>query len=120
MSNELKRVQERLWKKSESVELAAEKIELGAIDDLDAKYKAAAGKVPSIKNGIESLASDLKSVVTELQNLQEDFKKLDEMAKFLGADSVQQRASTMVKTTGNLASAWGKIAISIQSQAKNI
>lgn len=34
MSNELKRVQERLWKKSESVELSAEKVELALADDV--------------------------------------------------------------------------------------
>ena len=102
------------------VKLSSEEVQLGAIDDLNSKYKLIASKAPKIKAQILKLASELDGVADELDDLQSDYKRLEGMAKELGADGVESTAKTMFKTTGNLSSGWGKAAIGINSAAKKI
>jgi len=115
--NTLNKVYSKLNKKTE---LATHKVDLGAIDDLDDKYKKIASKAPKIKQQILKNSNELSAVSNDLDNLQSDFKKLEGMAKELGADNIEKRARTMFNTVGNLSSAWGKAAIQIESSAKNI
>jgi DNA repair ATPase RecN len=102
------------------VELAKHEVELGAIDDLQSKYKTIASKAPKIKEVLLNKTTELRTVVKELNDLQSDAQKLVEMAKFLGADSVQQTASQLFKVTGDLASSFGSAAISIEQSVKKI
>ena len=104
---------------SKKVELGMN-VELGAIDDLQNNYKTIASKAPKIKEVLLSKTSELRVVVKELNDLQSDAQKLVEMAKFLGADSVQQTAQQLFKVTGDLASAFGSAAISIEQSVKKI
>jgi DNA repair exonuclease SbcCD ATPase subunit len=109
------------WEKFERmVNLKSDKVELGAIDDLSDKYKQIAGRVAPLKAQIEKGASELRQIVKELNNLQDDAKKLEEMAKFLGADSVMAQAKQLFQTSGNLSGSWGSAASKIESAAKGI
>lgn len=116
-------IQERIYSKLNSinkVELETHKIELGAIDDLDGRYKKIASKAPKIKQQILKLSSELSSVSDELDNLQDNYKKLEGMAKELGADNIEKRAKKMFQVVGNLSGSWGSSAIKIESAAKDI
>ena len=110
----------QLASEKEKLAFKTEKVELGAIDDLDNKYKKIAAKAPKIKQQILKLANSLGEVSNELDDLQDDFKKLEGMAKELGADNIEKRAKQMFMVVGNLSGAWGKVAISIESEAKKI
>ena len=115
--------QERIYSKLNSinkVELKSEKIELGAIDDLDGRYKKIASEAPKIKNKILKLANELEAVSNNLDKLQDNYKKLEGMAKELGADNIEKRAKMMFKVVGNLSGSWGSSAIKIESAAKDI
>ncbi len=116
--NTLKTVFGKLFK--EETQLASHEVELGAIDDLQNKYKAIASKAPKIKELLLSNATELRKVVKELNDLHSDSQKLVEMAKFLGADSVEKTAAQLFETTGNLASSWGSLAINIEQSVKKI
>jgi hypothetical protein len=105
---------------AEKVELAKHEVELGAIDDLQDKYKMIASKAPKIKEALLGNAVELRKVVKELNDLQADAQKLEEMAKFLGAESVQKTATQLFQTTGNLSNAWGSLAINIEQSVKKI
>ena len=109
-----------IMKKLSAIELESHDVNLGAIDDLSAKYKQIAGKVAPLKVQIEKGASELRQVVKELNDLQDDAKKLEEMAKFLGADSVMAQAKQLFQTSGNLSSSWGSAASKIEASAKTI
>ena len=115
--NTLKTIYDKLGDKTE---LAKHEINLGAIDDLQSKYKTIASKAPKIKEALLSKAVELRAVVKELNDLQDDAKKLEEMAKFLGADSVQKTANQLFQVTGNLSKEWGVSAIKIEESIKKI
>jgi len=106
--------------KTEKIELAKYKVELGAIDDLQDKFKTIAARAPKLKDQIVKLALELKSVSTELSKLSSDFVKLQGMAKELGADSVELTAKTLVDTTKTFSNEWGKAADNISNAAKTI
>ena len=111
---------ERVYEALNKVELKSEKIELGAIDDLDGRYKKIASEAPKIKNKILKLSSELSSVSNELDNLQENYQKLEGMAKELGANNIEKRAKKMFQVVGNLSGSWGSSAIKIETAAKDI
>jgi chromosome segregation ATPase len=116
--NTRKTVYNKLFK--EETQLAKHEVELGAIDDLQNKFKAIAAKAPKLKDQIISLSNQLSGVSDELGKLQSDFKKLELMAKELGADSVEQTAKTLFDITGRFSSDWGKAASNINNAAKTI
>ena len=104
----------------EKQELSAEKVELGAIDDLRDKYAKTASKAVPLKRIIQKAASDLMEVSDELDKIQADAKKLEGMAKELGADNIVKSAQQLASAAGNLSSAWGKSSLGISSSAKEI
>jgi len=107
-------------KYGKNVELKSEVIELGAIDDLQNKFKVIAAKAPKLKDQIVKLANKLSGVANDLGKLKSDFVKLQAMAKELGADSVENTAKILAETTGNFSSDWGKAATNISNAAKTI
>tara|TARA_R110001592_G_scaffold100715_1_gene285635 strand:- start:433 stop:795 length:363 start_codon:yes stop_codon:yes gene_type:complete len=104
----------------EKTELSIEKVELGAIDDLRNDYKRIATKAVPLKRIIEKAANELEEVSNDLDKVQSNAKKLEGMAKELGADNIVKSAQDLFKSSGNLSSSWGKSAIKISSEAKNI
>jgi hypothetical protein len=100
--------------------LSKNKIELGAIDDLRDEYKRIASKAVPLKRIIEKAANDLEEVCNGLDKVQSNTKKLEGMAKELGADYLVKEAQNLFQSSGNLSSTWGKSAIKISSEAKNI
>jgi uncharacterized coiled-coil DUF342 family protein len=115
VNNVLKRVY-----KNDSVKLESQTIELGAIDDLQIKFKTIASKAPKIKDNIIKLANELDGISSEIGKLTADFKKLEQMAKELGADSVQNTAKSLVDITSKFSSDWGKASSNISVAAKTI
>jgi DNA repair ATPase RecN len=115
--NTLQNVYDRL---SDKTELAKHEVNLGAIDDLQNKFKTIAAKAPKLKDQIINLSSQLSGVSTDLGKLQADFKKLELMAKELGAPSVEQTAKTLFEVTGRFSSDWGKASNNISNAAKTI
>ena len=99
---------------------STEKVELGAIDDLRDDYKRIAAKAVPLKKIIEKAANDLEEVSKGLDNVQSNAKKIEGMAKELGADNIVKSAQDLFQSSGNLSSAWGKSAIKISTEAKNI
>jgi uncharacterized coiled-coil DUF342 family protein len=95
----MKTTLEKVFEALNKVELKSEKIELGAIDDLDGRYKKIASEAPKIKNKILKLSSELSSVSNELDNLQENYQKLEGMAKELGANNIEKRAKKNVSSS---------------------
>jgi cell division septum initiation protein DivIVA len=106
--------------KEQSVELSEVSVELGAIDDLQNKFKVIAAKAPKLKDQIVNLANELSGVASDLSKLQSDFVKLQGMAKELGADSVENTAKILADTTKTFSSDWGKAAANISNAAKTI
>lgn len=115
-----KSVLEKLAKFENNVKLAEVTVELGAIDDLQDKFKVIAAKAPKLKDQIINLANELSSVASDLGKLQSDFVKLQGMAKELGADSVENTAKILAGTTKTFSSEWGKAASNIANAAKTI
>ena len=115
--NTLQNVYDKL---ADKTELAKHEVNLGAIDDLQNKFKTISAKAPKLKDQIINLSSQLSGVSTELGKLQGDFKKLELMAKELGAPSVEQTAKTLFEITGKFSSDWGKASNNISTAAKTI
>lgn len=69
MSNELKRVQERLWKKSEPVELSAEKVELRSLKELQEANK-------NVLSTIEKMDKSWKKYQDYLTNADKPFNEM--------------------------------------------
>jgi hypothetical protein len=105
---------------NEVTELASHEVQLGAIDDLQVKYKNIAAKAPKIKDQVIRLSNELAVVSSELKNLSTDFKKLQAMAKELGAMDVEKTAITLAQLTATFSSDWGKAATNISTSAKTI
>lgn len=72
MSNELKRVQERLWKKPEPVELSAERVELGVTD-----------QVASLLKQVQKTLADYNKADAKIQALT---KQLNDLYKPINAN----------------------------------
>jgi len=106
--------------KEDKTELATQKIELGAIDDLISDYKAIAAKAVPLKGVIQKAANNLSKISDDLDKVQSNAKKLEGMAKELGAPNIVKSAQDLFKTAGNLSSSWGKSALKIETAAKEI
>lgn len=94
MSNELKRVQERLWKKPEPVELSAEKVELALIDDLQKAMQTASKESSAAVGGLSKVSSALDEVFTSYRNaaiyakqVTDMYSELEAKTKELGLDT---------------------------------
>ena len=116
------RTQRRVFEKlseTTKVELASERIELGAVDDLIKKYKKIAANAPKIKNIILKEANNLAAVATSLGTIKAQFEKIEKTAKELGVDLPNE-----IKSVGNvsqsLSKEWGKAANNISNSAKEI
>ena len=96
------------------------KVELGAIDDLNAKYKSIAAKGVPIKKIIADAANDLKRISNDLLDVSRDAKKLQEMAKELGADNIVESAKTLDGAASFISKAWGKASDMAERSAKEI
>jgi small-conductance mechanosensitive channel len=116
----INQVLSKIAKINEPTELASHQVELGAIDDLQVKYKNIASKAPKIKDQVIRLSNELAGVSSELKNLSADFKKLQGMAKELGAMDVEKTAITLAQLTATFSSDWGKAATNISAAAKTI
>jgi uncharacterized coiled-coil DUF342 family protein len=115
--NTLQNVYDKL---ADKTELAKHEVELGAIDNLQNKFKTIAAKAPKLKDQIINLSNQLSGVSTELGKIQADLKKLELMAKELGASSVEKRAKTLFEITGTFSSNYGKVSRNILAAAKTI
>ena len=110
----------RVLKHLNKEELASQKVELGAIDDLRDDYKKTASKAVPLKRIIQNASSDLMKVSDDLDRIQSNAIKLEGMAKELGADNIVKAAQQLNSSSGSLSSAWGKSALKISSAAKEI
>lgn len=110
----------KLYTQDAKQELSAEKVELGAIDDLRDDYKSIASKAVPLKRIIEKAANDLAKISDDLDKIQSNAKKLEAMAKELGAPNIVKGAQDLFSAAGNLSSSWGKSAIKIETAAKEI
>jgi DNA repair ATPase RecN len=106
--------------KLEKTELSEVKVDLGAIDDLTAKYQKIASGVVPIKQSVLSEIKKLQTISNDLIPISEDAKKLIEMASFLGADSVAQSAKALMTVSQNLSKSWTKSAASLEQAVKTI
>jgi uncharacterized coiled-coil DUF342 family protein len=96
------------------------KVELGAFDDLNAKYKSIASKALPIKKIIADAANDLKKVSNDLLDVSRDAKRLQEMAKELGADNIVELAKAQEAAAASLSKGWGKASDIAERAAKEI
>ena len=101
-------------------ELSAQKVELGAIDDLRDDYAKIASKSVPLKRIIQNASNDLMKVSDDLDRIKSNAKKLEGMAKELGADNIVTAARQLYSASSDLSSAWGKSALKISSAAKEI
>lgn len=104
----------------ESTELSEEvKVELSALDDLNAKYKSIAANAPKIKNAVVKEANNLAAVATSLGTIKGQFEKIERTAKELGME-IPSAYRSMAEVAESLAKEWGKSATSIANAAKEI
>ena len=104
----------------ESTELSEEfKVELSALDDLNAKYKKIAANAPKIKNVVQKEANNLAAVATSLGTIKGQFEKIEQSAKELGME-IPSAYSSMAEVAESLAKEWGKAATKIATAAKEI
>jgi histone H3/H4 len=115
-----KKVMSKIVSIEKPTELSAEKVELGAIDDLRDDYAKIASKAVPLKRIIQKAADDLMKVSDDLDRIQSNAKKLQEMAKELGADNIVKSAQQLASSAKSLSSAWGKAALGVNSSAKEI
>lgn len=93
MSNELKRVQERLFKKPETVELSAEKVELGLAAEIQKDYEKYSKQVINGNSKADAVvtaakaASDLyKQALSDYAVIQKQLDYVSKQAGDLGVD----------------------------------
>ena len=104
----------------ESTELSEEfKVELSALDDLNAKYKKIAANAPKIKNVVQKEANNLAAVATSLGTIKGQFEKIEQSAKELGME-IPSAYRSMAEVAESLAKEWGKAATKIATAAKEI
>ena len=115
--------QKRVFKKlaqAEKTELATQKVELGAIDDLRDNYQSAASKAVPLKRIIQKASNDLLKISDDLDKVQSDAKKLEQMAKELGAPNIVKSSQSLSSSAKSLSNSWGKSALKISAAAKEI
>tara|TARA_B100002019_G_C20791573_1_gene366870 strand:- start:106 stop:474 length:369 start_codon:yes stop_codon:yes gene_type:complete len=117
--NALKHIKEPI-KELQKTDLATQKVELGAIDDLRDDYAKIASKAVPLKRIIQNASNDLMKVSDDLDRIKSNAKKLEGMAKELGADNIVTAARQLYSASSDLSSAWGKSALKISSAAKEI
>ena len=114
---------EKIWAElsaKQATELSEEfKVELSALDDLNAKYKKIAANAPKIKNVIQKEANNLAAVATSLGTIKGQFEKIEQSAKELGME-IPSAYSSMAEVAESLAKEWGKAATKIATAAKEI
>lgn len=104
----------------ESTELSEEfKVELSALDDLNAKYKKIAANAPKIKNVVQKEANNLAAVATSLGTIKGQFEKIEQSAKELGME-IPSAYRSMAEVAESLSKEWGKAATKIATAAKEI
>lgn len=104
----------------ESTELSEEfKVDLSALDDLNAKYKKIAANAPKIKNVVQKEANNLAAVATSLGTIKGQFEKIEQSAKELGME-IPSAYRSMAEVAESLAKEWGKAATKIATAAKEI
>ena len=104
----------------EPTELSEEfKVELSALDDLNAKYKKIAANAPKIKNVVQKEANNLAAVATSLGTIKAQFEKIEQSAKELGME-IPSAYRSMAEVAESLAKEWGKAATKIATAAKEI
>jgi len=101
-------------------ELKSERIELGAIDDLDDRIKKLSSSVMPLKNRAIEISKEISEITKKLLDASQDAKKLKGMAKELGADSVQKQAELFEKISAGRSKDWSKAADKISNGAKSI
>ena len=118
MYNEyLEKLENLKGKELKNTELKAEKIELGAIDDLTDNYNKLLSKVlPHMKKAYQE-ANEISKISTNLLDLSQNAEKLVKMAKELGADSVQKTAEKLAKNALTKFKYYSKIAEGISKAA---
>ncbi len=104
---------------TQKVELEEHKIELSALDDLNAKYKKIAANAPKIKNVVQKEANNLAAVATSLGTIKGQFEKIEQSAKELGME-IPSAYRSMAEVAESLAKEWGKAATKIATAAKEI
>ena len=104
----------------EPTELSEEfKVDLSALDDLNAKYKKIAANAPKIKNVVQKEANNLAAVATSLGTIKAQFEKIEQSAKELGME-IPSAYRSMAEVAESLAKEWGKAATKIATAAKEI
>lgn len=104
---------------SQKVELEEHKVELSALDDLNAKYKKIAANAPKIKNAVLKEANNLAAVATSLGTIKGQFEKIEQSAKELGME-IPSAYRSMAEVAESLAKEWGKAATKIATASKEI
>lgn len=99
-------------------ELKAEKVQLGAIDDLLKKTKQISGKGADAFKKAKDAADDLSKVVTTLYKYEDEAMKLEEMAKELGADSAIKEVQSIWSIINTRAKDWDKAERTIRQGTK--
>jgi predicted nucleic acid-binding Zn-ribbon protein len=99
--------------------LASEKVELGAIDEIDAQIKKTVGELNGIRNLMRQAEKAAAENLKKVDNLQSDFNKIESMVKLLGLDMPKEVEKNfkiandlrvaLKKAIGNLGSAIASI-----------
>ena len=101
-------------------ELKAEKIELGAIDDLEKAYDKAGKKAVPLKNQAIKIGNELIGVNIELLDVATKASKILKQAKELGIKQVVARINTIAENAKDLAKDYNKYGSEILNSGKKI
>jgi uncharacterized coiled-coil DUF342 family protein len=96
------------------------KVELGKIDDVKKDRDSAASKVVSLKSKINADAMDMRKAVNDLVSSRDEMKRLYAISKELGADDATKNLDSLIGSTSELISSWGKATDNIISAIKLI
>ncbi|MGB0861288.1 MAG: hypothetical protein ACPGXZ_00140 [Saprospiraceae bacterium] len=103
----------------DKTELAKHEVNLGAIDELQDKYKKIAANAPKIKAAIFKEASNLAAIAMSLGTIKSQFEKIEKTAKDLGVE-LPSSVKALGSASESLAKNWGKIATKIAADSKEI
>jgi hypothetical protein len=104
----------------EKTELKAEKIELGAIDDLEKAYNKAGNKAVPLKNQAIKIGNELIDVNIELLDVATKANKILKQAKELGIKEAIARINTIAENAKDLAKDYNKYGSEILNSGKKI